>query len=495
MRRIIFKILRWGLVLLEALVILFVLFVLLIVEENWRGKCAWEQCKRDLEAKGEHLDLAYFIPPPIPDEQNFAKTPLLKSLLDYKNDPVTKMAIFDEPDPPVGKIRVDIKGSDITQPKASGWMIGQHADLQAWQTYYRTALPGMAHAPSPAEDVIAVLGKFDGMLSELKEAANTRPLSRFSVKYEEGYATVLSHGNILQKITRVLALRATAELSLNHPDEAFADIQFGFRLVDSIQQEPILISGLIRISMINLLMQPVWEGITTHRWSDGQLAKLEFEFQRIDFLSDFIQGIRTERAVAIMTMTQLLVRRDLMRQLLMTANLGDHPILSRLYIKGWFEQNMVFMSRSTQELILSVDSKKQLVNVARVIRENNEVRDLFATPYSFLEKSTLPVLSNVSQKYFQAQIYIDEAAIACAIERYQLIHYALPATLDDLHIASLPHDIINGQPLHYRLVGDDNYVLYSVGWNGTDEGGKLGKTESGSLDPKQSDWVWSLKPL
>ncbi|HEY4952012.1 MAG TPA: hypothetical protein VII71_01340, partial [Verrucomicrobiae bacterium] len=50
-------------------------FVLLIAvfyaEENWRGKRAWENCKRELEAKGEILDWDKLIPPPVPDDQNF----------------------------------------------------------------------------------------------------------------------------------------------------------------------------------------------------------------------------------------------------------------------------------------------------------------------------------------------------------------------------------------------------------------------------------------
>src|SRR5258708_4717661 len=54
----------------------FVTFVALFYsEENWRGRRAWENCKRDLESKGEVLDWEGFIPPPVPDDQNFYKAP------------------------------------------------------------------------------------------------------------------------------------------------------------------------------------------------------------------------------------------------------------------------------------------------------------------------------------------------------------------------------------------------------------------------------------
>jgi hypothetical protein len=47
-------------------------------EENWRGKRAWENCKRELEAKGEILDWDKLIPPPVPNDQNFFKAPKMQ---------------------------------------------------------------------------------------------------------------------------------------------------------------------------------------------------------------------------------------------------------------------------------------------------------------------------------------------------------------------------------------------------------------------------------
>ncbi len=43
--------------------------------ENWRGKRAWEKCRRELEARGEVLDWNAYIPAPVPDEQNIFKAP------------------------------------------------------------------------------------------------------------------------------------------------------------------------------------------------------------------------------------------------------------------------------------------------------------------------------------------------------------------------------------------------------------------------------------
>ena len=82
------------------------------------------------------------------------------------------------------------------------------------------------------------------------------------------------------------------------------------------------------------------------------------------------------------------------------------------------------------------------------------------------------------------QTQVHEALIACALERYRLAHNAYPETLDALvpqFLAQIPPDLIGGQPLHYRRADDGKFLLYSVGWNETDDGGKPGSDD---------DWVW-----
>ena len=64
---------RWRILrrILIGLAILATLIAIFYTEEDWRGKRAWENCKRELEAKGAVLDWDKYIPPPVPDGQNF----------------------------------------------------------------------------------------------------------------------------------------------------------------------------------------------------------------------------------------------------------------------------------------------------------------------------------------------------------------------------------------------------------------------------------------
>ena len=113
----------------------------------------------------------------------------------------------------------------------------------------------------------------------------------------------------------------------------------------------------------------------------------------------------------------------------------------------------------------------------------------------FFCRLLLPSGSGMAQKTAFAQTAADCAVIACALERYRREHMATyPESLDALSqfIQKLPHDVINGEPLRYRRTETGEYLLYSVGWNETDEGGMVGvvKVEAGKSVSREGDWVW-----
>jgi hypothetical protein len=109
-----------------------------------------------------------------------------------------------------------------------------------------------------------------------------------------------------------------------------------------------------------------------------------------------------------------------------------------------------------------------------------------------LVRMLMPALAKLSKRSAYAQTTVDEATLACALERCRLVDGKFPETLNALaprFIAKLPHDVISGEPLQYRREGE-GYVLYSVGWNEKDDGGKPGtKSAPASED---SDWVWQM---
>ena len=91
---------------------------------------------------------------------------------------------------------------------------------------------------------------------------------------------------------------------------------------------------------------------------------------------------------------------------------------------------------------------------------------------------------------------MDMARVACALERFRLAQGNYPETLDALSpqfIESLPHDVIGGQPLKYHRTDYGQFALYSIGWNGKDDGGVVvfRKNSNGYVDVDKGDWGWS----
>jgi len=148
---------RWRRRSLYALAGLIVLTVLFYAEEDFRGKRAWENYKREWEAKGERFDAASIIPPPVPDDQNFAMAPIVASMYAGYMDRNGRLIT-----PPntniIDRLDLRIYGSEGLEganqdwqtyertypwlvksywPSNGLWQLGRKTDVEAWQLYYR----------------------------------------------------------------------------------------------------------------------------------------------------------------------------------------------------------------------------------------------------------------------------------------------------------------------------------------------------------------------
>jgi hypothetical protein len=110
----------------------------------------------------------------------------------------------------------------------------------------------------------------------------------------------LPHLSKIKQASLRLSLKACAELADNRPDEALADVKLILSLGDSIRSEPFLISLLVRIPCLDIAIQPVWEGLAEHRWTDAQLQELQRCFSSYDLLADCEQALKGERALTLL---------------------------------------------------------------------------------------------------------------------------------------------------------------------------------------------------
>src|SRR4029077_2407727 len=113
---------------LATLLVLFVIGLALVNHFGWRE---WDKYRRDLEAKGESLDWRKFIPPRVPDEQNFAMTPLLRPLFDFVTE---EGHLFPRDTNAVARVEHLFAGVGYL---GGMWWRGRFSDFLAWQVSLR----------------------------------------------------------------------------------------------------------------------------------------------------------------------------------------------------------------------------------------------------------------------------------------------------------------------------------------------------------------------
>ena len=489
------------------------LIALFYAEENWRGKHNWEKFKREWEAKGEHFDFASVVPPAVPDDQNFAMAPIwIESMeADYGSN-VTwqwygKKLTTQEQAKLVNRLHMSVAENDSSGPtnsRGGNWQKAALTDLTPWQNYYRklatktNLFPIAPQLQSPAQDVLLALGRYDSPIEELRQASRL-PYSRFPLysNADHPFDTLLPHLSALKTGAPVLGLRAGAELQNDQSDQALADVKLSLRLADAIRTEPFLISHLVRTAILQITLQPIYEGLAEHKWSEAQLAELDSELVKLDFLADFKLAMRGEMGCRDGAIDYL--RRNRREVFSMMDQNNDTPVfISSLIPSGWFYQNQLRCDRMTVEFYLPLaDERRGTISPTLTRRADaaTEAARLHRNPYNILASMLFPAFGGAVKKFAYAQSSVDLARVAIALERYRQAHGEYPGSLDVLapqFIAKIPHDIINCQPLHYRRTDDGQFVLYSVGWNETDDGGVVvfegKKTER--VDISQGDWVW-----
>jgi hypothetical protein len=116
------------------------------------------------------------------------------------------------------------------------------------------------------------------------------------------------------------------------------------------------------------------------------------------------------------------------------------------------------------------------------------------SPWNIWASLAIPNFTKATLTTAKNQTFVNEAQVACALERYHLAHGDYPETLDALlpqFMDQLPHDLIGGQSLHYRRTDDGKFLLYSVGWNEKDDGGVVDTKIHAEHDSREyGDWVW-----
>ena len=367
-----------------------------------------------------------------------------------------------------------------------------------------------------AADYLAWSDQFEPAFDEIREALK-RPYAIIPGDYSVPYLMPIPNFVTMRALAQTLAQRAQCDFLLGKPDDALRELTLIHDMCRILEKPPTgkpetLVEAMINVAISGVYVSTIGDGFKLNAWGESQIAILQKQLKETELAPYVVAALEAEQASSSHTLeiTPASKIGELFNTVIVSsASEKNKPgiwkkITNPMYLyfkfcpRGWIYQNMV-NSVSLVELGYKdgVDLKQDTISPSFFDKAVHDVSKSLdrKTPFNVWAQIAIPNFTKAWQSTAHTQTLVNEAQIACALERYHLAHSEYPETLDTLipqFIERLPHDIIGGQPLIYRTTDDEKFLLYSVGWNETDDGGEKHQYNNvgRGVDYSQGDWVW-----
>ena len=341
---------------------------------------------------------------------------------------------------------------------------------------YRVTMPRLARAAD-------YLAWSDGLEPQfvLIRRALQRPGSQLPGFYANPHTIPGVNFVCVRNLAQTLGARAQCHLLLGQPEEALDELTLMHdfcRRILADQHPATLLSAMVNQAVRGLYAAQIGEGLRLKAWHEPQLAALREQLKTVDVFGPVKEAFTLEAVITHRTLESV-----------PSAGMVKHTVLAWVFPSGWGYQHVAARINLDFGRLACFDTANQIIFADKVAAASKQARTLDHWSYGFVDSLAQVNFERACQNTAHSQTEINEALIACALERYYLTHLQYPESLDALvpqFLDTIPHDVIGGQPFHYRHTADGAFVLYSVGWNGRDDGGVRG----GPLPSTDGDWVW-----
>lgn len=345
-------------------------------------------------------------------------------------------------------------------------------DTPLWDKYW--ALAQVYHAKVSAPTTAALL--------EVASADYAR--SHYPIDLGSGASANLSVLADLRDLARAQSFDVWMAAMEDRPQDALNTIVSMGAFAESLREEPMLMSQLVRIAIHGIMTSAIEQALNRTEFSESQLAELQ------EFLSNVLPAQDETGMIA----------QALIGERTFVANLEGGDIVLENGVNVGLATSQPWFLRFTRVVYLRClaeilqEPRNRTSNFTAEIEESSN-------PIYILPKITVPALDRARDAEWRCRVSLDMAATACAVERYRLKYGVLPESLEVLvpgFMAVVPTDPFRDDsgPVSYRVSEDGDYVLYSWAANRTDEQGvrqDSGKRRSG--DWMDGDWIFSVAPL
>lgn len=481
-----------------------ILALLILIIHHYQLRFAVENYIAELKAKGEPMELAQVIPPPVPPDKNSA--PLFwKAIARFatNNDVLTTNWLTPMQEIAPGKAVISWAQPDIR--------------YEDWSNSW--------------DELQGALAQNSEAFKLLNQITN-HAIFDFNLQYAQRFEMTITNLVFEKKSAQKISANAIYDLHAGDPVSAAQNVRTILVLVNGTGEERTVISQLVRMAIAHIAAADTWELLQSTNLTDESLAGLQKCWSQLEFIEAFERALAVEREGALTTVakwrssnSELEHYFNLEERVQTVSENGDDDADSFLkkfklkaeiflwrywwsysdelrYLKGfdvlanatkYAEINGIY-----QVALANQDSELDRLGILKL---NDSLNAIFSGEKDFhsMISESIVTLSHVTRKVMRMELTKRMVMIAIALKRYQLKHGNYPPDLNSLvteFLAAVPLDPVDGKPLRYKLNSDGTFLLYSVGENGVDDGGnpalKKGPKNSNYdwQNPRALDWVW-----
>ncbi len=324
----------------------------------------------------------------------------------------------------------------------------------------------------------------------------------FPLTAKHASAMLLVHLAPLKNLAQVLAARMIVELREERYSAAWTNLLAVTRLATAWEPEPSEVSQLVRFTLARTAWKAAWQALQTHHWTEDQLRALEREWKAPDFFKALPETVAFMRASVVDTFMRERQTppppgpplKDAFKNALQSPSSAAADAKYRweqaqYRATGTYEdeQDLLLFFRDRELELRKAITASTWVQMRALPAVTNAVAGI---PFRSRHYSVVRAMLNSRQTTVgylregksllgwaaEAEARRRLVLAAIALERYRLAHSSYPKDLQSLVpdlLKSVPLDFMDGKPLRYRLPEPSAFVLYSVGLDGVDDGGKL----------------------
>jgi len=449
---------------------------------NWAtGKAANEATMEAWEAAGHPTEFSGFNPPPLkPDQEYFSQNRYLQAVTQFDTDPAEPLGpvIYRNP-----QLRERFVSALDLPPQVKSTLKSSLRD-QTQTDFVAVADAFEAEAPhvDSVEKVRLALEPQDDLFAGLADAARL-PAGHFGPRYDvTDIATVqIPHYSTWIHLATMTSLRSRVALAQGRSAQAYEELGVTFRILETMEADPVLLSLMVRYAITQSLLNTIWEGLAQEAWRDEELEGLETELARLDPVREFIRATQGEAALMQQAEKTKLTAEQI-RQVY-----GNEVPVWMLHFPGVSQHNVAnyfdYLQRFCLEPALDQDWEAYLDGVRSIeaIGDRN-IRQLAA-------RTLLPTYQVTYRSQLDQQGYIFMARTAIALELYKFQQGQYPADLEALapdFLPSLFTSPADGSPMSYQPLGE-RYELRFQEPAGNE-----------TLPVSRNDylvWIWRYTPL